>query len=346
MTVIDLRSDTVTQPPPAMRDAMARAPLGDDVYGEDPSVNDLEARAAVLLGKQAGLFVPSGVMGNLLAVLAHCRRGDEVIVGDRSHMYLNEGGGPSVLGGTTARPVATSPSGELAVEALAAAVRTDNIHHPRTGLICLENTHNFAGGMVLGPAYMADVAALAAGQGVPLHLDGARLFNAAVSLGLPVADLAAPATSVMVCFSKGLAAPVGSLLAGPAPFIAAARRWRKQLGGGMRQAGVLAAGCLYALDHMVDRLAEDHAHARALAEGLATMPGVVLAQPSVPTAIVIVDVAGVGTPVPILLGKLAGAGVLASAVGPTAIRFVTHWGVTADDVGRALAGIKRAFAPA
>jgi threonine aldolase len=334
MQAIDLRSDTLTRPTAAMREAMAHAEVGDDVYGEDPSVNALEARTAALLGKEAGLFVPTGAMGNLLAVLAHCRHGDEVIVGDRSHMLLNEGGAPSVLGGTTARTVANGPLGELLD--VAGAIRPDNIHFPRTGLICAENTHNYAGGVVLPAGHLAELAAF----GVPIHLDGARLFNAAVALGVPVASLAADVTSVMVCFSKGLGAPVGSLLAGPAPFIAEARRWRKKLGGGMRQAGILAAAALYALDHHVERLAEDHAHTRQLAEGLGTMAGVKLAQPRVDTNIVIVDVQRPAAP---LVEALACEGVKAVAVGPTAIRFVTHLDVAAADIPEALSRIRRAL---
>ncbi|MDB5096525.1 MAG: L-allo-threonine aldolase [Cyanobacteria bacterium RYN_339] len=317
-----------------MREAMAHAQVGDDVYGEDPSVNTLEARVAALLGKPAGLFVPTGVMGNLLAVLAHCRRGDEVIMGDRSHMFLNEGGAPSVLGGTAARTVPTAPTGELLD--LAGAIRGENIHFPRTGLICLENTHNYAGGLVLDAAYMAEVAAL----GLPVHLDGARLFNAAIAAGVPVSTLAKDATSVMVCFSKGLGAPVGSMVVGPAPFILEARHWRKKLGGGMRQAGVLAAAALHALDHHVDRLAEDHAHARQLAVGLAAIPGVRLAQPRVDTNIVIVDVARPAAPV---VEALALEGVQVVGVGPTLIRFVTHLGIGAQDVPEALGRVARAL---
>jgi threonine aldolase len=234
------------------------------------------------------------------------------------------------------RTVPTTPMGELPLEALREAIRAENIHFPRTGLICLENTHNYAGGTVLGATYMRSVA----GLGLPVHLDGARLFNAAVASGTTVAALAADVTSVMVCFSKGLGAPVGSLLAGPAAFVAEARRWRKKLGGGMRQAGVLAAAALYALDHHVERLAEDHASARALAEGLAALPGVALAQPAVQTNIVIVDVHRPAAPV---LEALAKEGVKAVAVGPTLIRFVTHLDVAAADVPEALARIGRAL---
>lgn len=345
MRAIDLRSDTVTLPPPGMREAMAHAEVGDDVYGEDPSINALEARGAALLGKDAGLFVPSGAMGNLLAVLAHCRRGDEIVVGDRSHIFLNEAGAPSVVGGTTMRTVPTTKSGELPCEDVAAAVRPDNIHFPRTGLVAVENTHNFTGGQVLGPQYMAELRAVADAAGVPVHLDGARLFNAAVALGVPVAALARDATSVSVCFSKGLAAPVGSLLAGPRPFIDEARRWRKKLGGGMRQAGILAAACLYALDHMVDRLAEDHFNARMLAAGLDQLPGLVPGQAEISTNIVIMGTRGLGdTPridAAAWLARLADVGVKASLVGPHAVRFVTHYGIERADVDEALARIAR-----
>jgi threonine aldolase len=334
--MIDLRSDTLTRPTAGMREAMARAEVGDDVYGEDPTVNALEARSAALLGKEAGLFVPTGAMGNLLAVLVHCRYGDEVLAGDKSHVFLNEGGAPSVLGGTTMRTVPNAPTGEIPLDALAGAIRSENIHFPRTGLICLENTHNYAGGLVLGADYMRRAAAL----GLPVHLDGARLFNAAVASSVSAASLAADASSVMVCFSKGLGAPVGSILAGSASFVAEARRWRKKLGGGMRQAGILAAAALYALDHHVDRLAEDHANARALAEGLASVPGVTLAQPAVQTNIVIVDV---GRPAGPVVEALAAEGVRVVAVGPTLIRFVTHLDVAAAEIPEALARVSRAL---
>lgn len=335
--MIDLRSDTLTRPTPAMRQAMACAEVGDDVYGEDPSVNALEARLADLLGKPAALFLPTGTMANLVAILTHVKRGDELIVGDRAHIWLNEGGAPASLAGVTMWPVATQPTGALAPAAIASAIRRDDVHFPRSGLICLENTHNFAGGQVLGPAYMADVRAVADAHGLPVHLDGARLFNAAVALSVPVASLTAGADSAMVALSKGLGCPAGSVLAGPAPFITEARRWRKRLGGGMRQAGVLAAAGLYALDHHVARLADDHENARHLAKGLAALPGVTLAQPAVPTNIVFVSLPDA----PAAVARLREAGLLAVATGPAQARFVTHMDVSRADIDSALTILAR-----
>lgn len=274
MRVIDLRSDTVTQPTPRMREAMYRAEVGDDVFGEDPTVNRLERLAAERMGKEAALFVASGTMGNLVALLAHCGRGDEVILGDRSHTFLFEQGGMAALGGITPRPVPNQPDGTLRLEDILAAIREDNVHFPRSRLVCLENTHNMCNGTPLTEAYTAQVARLAHAHGLRVHLDGARVFNAAAALGTDVRALVREVDSVMFCLSKGLCAPVGSLVCGEAGFIAEARRARKVLGGGMRQGGVLAAAGIVALEEMTDRLAEDHARARRLAEGLARIPGV------------------------------------------------------------------------
>src|SRR5262245_63796834 len=238
MRTIDLRSDTVTLPTPEMRRAIADAPLGDDVYGEDPTINRLEALAAEKVGKEAAMLVTSGTMGNLCALLAHCARGDEVIVGDQSHIYNSEAGGASVLGGIALHPIPNAPNGALPLDALAAAIRDPGDSHAAlTRLICLENTHNRCGGVVLAPEYMHAVHRFAREQGLKVHLDGARLFNAAVALGVEACEIAQHADSVMFCLSKGLAAPVGSILAGDAEFVARARRMRKLLGGGMRQAG-------------------------------------------------------------------------------------------------------------
>ena len=270
MRTIDLRSDTVTLPSPAMRRAMAEAPLGDDVYGEDPTVNRLEALAAERVGKEAALLVVSGTMGNLCALLAHCARGEEVIVGDQSHIYNYEAGGAAVLGGVAFHVVPTLPNGELPLSELAAAVRDPgDSHEAITRLICLENTHNRCGGVALAPAYMRDVQAFARARGLAVHLDGARLFNAAVAQRTDASSITQHVDSVQFCLSKGLAAPVGSIVAGDAAFVARARRIRKLVGGGMRQAGVLAAAGIVALEEMVERMAEDHANARMLAEGLA-----------------------------------------------------------------------------
>jgi threonine aldolase len=274
MKIIDLRSDTVTHPTPAMREAMYKAEVGDDVFGEDPTVNRLEEMAAERLGKEAALFVASGTMGNLVALLTHCGRGDEVIVGDRCHTYLFEQGGMAALGGITPWPVPNQPDGTLRLEDIEGAIRGDNVHFPRTRLICLENTHNMCSGLPLPLEYTAQVARLAHDYGLVVHLDGARVFNAAAALGVDVREVVEEVDSVMFCLSKGLCAPVGSLLCGSASFIAEARRARKVVGGGMRQVGVLAAAGIVALEQMADRVGEDHVRAKRLAEGLAEIPGV------------------------------------------------------------------------
>ncbi|MCC7020724.1 MAG: low-specificity L-threonine aldolase [Ardenticatenales bacterium] len=338
---VDLRSDTLTRPTPAMRAAMAAAEVGDDVFGEDPTVNRLERQAAETMGKAAGLFVPSGTMGNLAAVLAHCGRGDEAIVGDEAHTFYYEAGGMAALGGIQPRTLPNRPDGTLDITAVEAAVRAPNIHFPVTRLICLENTHNRCGGAVLDAAYMRSVRAVADAHGLPVHLDGARIFNAAVALGVPAATLAADADSVTFCLSKGLAAPVGSVLCGTAAFIDAARRARKQLGGGMRQAGVLAAAGLVALDTMVDRLADDHENARRLTEGLAGMRGVTPAPDAGRTNIVVAALDRDDIGVDGLVERMAAEGVRFFGVGGNRFRLVTHWEVSADDVERALAAFRR-----
>ncbi len=273
MNIVDLRSDTITQPTPAMREAMARAEVGDDVYGEDPTVNRLEAMAAEILGKEAGLFVASGTMGNLVALLAHCQRGDEVILGDKSHTFRYEQGGMAALGGIVPHTVPNREDGTMALEAIAAAVRPDNLHFPRSRLIALENTHNVCHGVPISAEYTRAVGDLAHAHGLKLHIDGARIFNAEAALGVPARELVAPADSVTFCLSKGLCAPVGSVLVGDADFIARARRARKLVGGGMRQAGILAAAGIVALEEMRPRLAEDHRRARRLAEGWRALDG-------------------------------------------------------------------------
>ncbi|WP_414159626.1 low-specificity L-threonine aldolase [Pseudomonas sp. BNK-45] len=265
MSVIDLRSDTVTQPTPGMLDAMARARTGDDVYGEDPTVNRLEAELAGRLGFAAALFVPSGTMSNLLALMAHCERGDEYIVGQQAHTYKYEGGGAAVLGSIQPQPLELRADGSLDLEQVAAAIKPDDFHFARTRLLALENTMQ---GKVLPLAYLAQARAFTRDRGLALHLDGARLYNAAVKLGVDARVIAEHFDSVSVCLSKGLGAPVGSVLCGCTALIGKARRLRKMLGGGMRQAGGLAAAGLYALEHQVQRLADDHAHAQLLAQGL------------------------------------------------------------------------------
>ncbi len=273
MRYIDLRSDTVTQPTDAMRQAMLHAEVGDDVYGEDPGVNALEAFGARLLGKQAALFVPSGTMSNLLAVMSHCQRGEGAILGNAAHIYRYEAQGSAVLGSVALQPLPMQRDGTLAFDDIKAALAPDDAHFVQTRLICLENTHN---GKVLPLSYLQEMGAFVAERGLKLHLDGARLFNAAVASETPVEVIAAPFDSISICLSKGLGAPVGSLLVGSHDFIARARRLRKMLGGGMRQAGILAQAGLFALEQHVTRLADDHRRAKRLAEGLAALSGIEL----------------------------------------------------------------------
>lgn len=276
MEWFDFRSDTVTEPTPEMRAAMAEAEVGDDVYGDDPTVNRLEALAAERMGKEAAVFVASGTMGNLAAVLSHCQRGDEIILGDRSHTFLDEVGAVAALGGVQPHILPNRQDGTLELDHIQSAIREDDIHHPITRLVVLENTHNSCGGAALSAEYTQQVGALASKYGLQLHLDGARIFNAAAATGLTAAELAEPADSVTFCVSKGLCAPVGSVLCGSGQFVLRARRIRKQLGGGMRQAGVLAAAGIVALERMTDRLTEDHSRARRLAEGLRQIDGLTL----------------------------------------------------------------------
>lgn len=333
MQWIDLRSDTVTHPTPAMRQAMLNAEVGDDVYGDDPTVAALETAAADRLGKEAALFVPSGTFGNQLAIYTHCRRGDEVIVGDDSHIVWHEAGAAAVVGGVQLRTV-DSRDGVLAPADIARRIRVgDDIHCPDTGLICLENAHG--NGRVVPLSVMAETAALARAHAVPVHLDGARVFNAAAYLGCDVADIAHHADSVMFCLSKGLAAPVGSMLVGTQDFIARARRARKMLGGGLRQAGVLAAPGLIALNEMTRRLGDDHAHARALAQGLARLPGVTLNPDDVHINLVWFRLDD-GVDSAALMAALAAAGVKANPPEDGLMRLATHWQIGQAEVDRVL----------
>jgi threonine aldolase len=337
---VDLRSDTMTLPTPEMREAMARAEVGDDVWGEDPTVRRLEATAAARLGKEAGLLVTSGTMGNLVSVVAHTQPGQEVVLDVDSHIYNYEVAGGTIVGNVQMRPVKTE-RGFLGPEQVQEALRPANIHVPATGLVCLENTHNRHGGTCCTPEEIAAVAAVAHAAGVPVHVDGARLFNAAVALKRDPREFAAPVDSVTFCLSKGLAAPVGSVVCGSAAFVERARRIRKMLGGGMRQAGILAAAGLIALERMVDRLAEDHANARALAEALATMPGLGVDLAGAQTNIVIVriergDRAFSAAATAELVKGCAARKVKVHAMGPTAIRCVTHKDVDAEDIRRAV----------
>ena len=330
--MIDLRSDTVTLPTAAMRQAMAEAEVGDDVFREDPTINRLEERAAELLGKEAALFTASGTMSNLLAVLTHTQRGDEILLGAEAHIFWSEVGGAATLGGVQPRTVPNRPDGTIDPGAVESAIRRPDVHHPRTGLLCLENTQNRCGGGVMTVEETARLSEIAHDHGIPVHLDGARLFNAAVALERPAKDLTASVDSVCFCLSKGLGAPVGSLLGGNREFVERARKYRKMVGGGMRQAGVIAAAGLVALDTMIDRLAEDHANARRLAHGLAAIPGLIVQPDQCPTNIVMVRL-----PSPTagqLKARLAEAGVLASQPDPDRLRFVTHHGITPTDIDR------------
>lgn len=338
MDSIDLRSDTVTWPTPAMREAMAEAPLGDDVKGEDPTVNQLEALAAQRLGKEAALFVSSGTQGNLIAVLTHCTRGDEAIMSDGAHIYLYEAGGMAALGGVFPHLVPLQRDGTLRLEDIRAAIREDDPHFARTRLVCLENTQGAVGGIPITAEYTRQVRALCDEFGLSLHIDGARIWNAAAALNCDVAELAAPADSVSFCLSKGLCAPVGSLLVGSADFITRARRVRKLLGGGMRQAGVIAAAGIIAIEEMAPRLHEDHATARRLAQGLAGIPGIELDMAQVQSNMVFFSLAA---SLPIDAIQLAAetdrlAAVKLDLLGPREIRAVTHYWISPEKVDRAV----------
>lgn len=341
MTIIDLRSDTVTQPTPQMRRAMAMASVGDDVKGEDPSVNKLEVLACKMTGKEAAVFVPSGTMGNVAAIFAHSRRGDELICGYRSHIYRDEQGAMAVLGGVQAHPVMEAADGTLPVEAIEAAIQTDDEHYPITRMIAIENTQNRCGGQPLTQEYSRAVGDFAKRHGIKFHVDGARLFNSAVALNVSAEALAAPADSLTFCLSKGLCAPVGSLLCGDSDFIRRARRARKVLGGGMRQAGILAAAGIVALTSMVERLADDHANAKRLALGLAGSEGVVLDPDTVRTNMVYFDLdEAVQFYADEIAALLAERGVLLNPVGPRSFRAVTHYWVSAEMVDQAVTALQ------
>ena len=342
--LVDLRSDTVTQPTPAMREAMMAAPLGDDVFGDDPTVNALQDRIAAMTGKAAALFMPSGTQSNLCGILAHCERGDEYIVGQNAHTYRYEGGGAAVFGSVQPQPLTQDAQGRMALADIAAAIKPDDPHFARTHLLCLENTWN---GQVMPDEYLLEATQLARAHGLATHLDGARVFNAAVASALAgqsaearVRQIADHFDSLSVCFSKGLGAPVGSALCGSQELIDRARRIRKMAGGGLRQAGLLAACALHGLNHHVDRLADDHANARRLAEGLQGVEGLTVR--SADTNIVFVDVAdGRG---PALLDSLKANGVLTT--GLIGLRFVTHLDVDVAGIDHAIAMVRRFFAEA
>jgi threonine aldolase len=339
MNLIDLRSDTVTQPTQQMRDAMYRAEVGDDVYGEDPTIIELEALGARMTGKEAGLFVASGTMGNQVAVMTHTNRGDEVICEAEAHIYFSEVAGLAVLSGVQARPL-PSVKGILSAETIEAAIRQPDIHQPKSTLICLEDTHNRAGGTCYPLETLAAIRKVADRHKLPIHIDGARLFNAAVAQGVGVDKIAQYADSIQFCLSKGLCAPVGTLIVGKAEFIAHARRYRKMLGGGLRQAGILAAAGIIGLRYMVDRLSEDHANARHLAEELVTA-GFAIDLSTVQTNIVIVDVSRMGVKAADFAVKLKKVGILASVFGEYRIRMVTHDGITAVEVNQVIDTLNR-----
>ena len=344
MKLVDLRSDTVTQPTPAMRAAMLEAPLGDDVFGDDPTVNALQSRIAELLGKEAALFVPTGTQSNLVAIMGHCQRGDEYIVGQMAHTYRWEGGGAAVLGSVQPQPLEQQRDGTLALTDIEAAIKPDDSHFARSRLLTLENT---IGGKVIPMAYIVEATALVRQRGLATHLDGARLFNAAVAGAAARGDdpraeareIATHFDSVSVCFSKGLGAPAGSALVGSHEFIRGAHRWRKMLGGGMRQSGMLAAAALHALDHHVDRLADDHALAMRLAGGLACLPGMSVEPPQ--TNIVFTELQGPRAAGLIEHLKSRGVLVTGSFYGQSSrLRFVTHLDVDAAGVDRAIAAVR------
>lgn len=349
MDTIDLRSDTVTWPTPAMREAMANAHVGDDVYGEDPTINQLQAEAAAMLGKEAGLFVASGSMGNLISVMTHCRHGEEMILGKQAHIFKYEAGSASAVGGIHPNTIEVEPDGTLPLDAIRAAVRpAGDYHFPRTRLICLENTQGTVGGIPISAEYTAQVGAIAREHDLKLHIDGARIFNAATALGVPAAELAAHADSLTFCLSKGLCAPVGSVIVGSQAFIDRARGVRKLLGGGMRQAGVLAAAGLISLREMTQRLAEDHANACRLAEGMASIPHIELDPARVRTNMIFFTLAE-SSPLPpdVLARRLKEEyNIVISAYGRgrTSIRLVTHYWITRAHVDTMLGALRTLLA--
>jgi threonine aldolase len=341
---IDLRSDTVTLPTQTMREAIYNAELGDDVFGEDPTTNRLEKMAAERMGKEAAMMVASGTMGNLVCVLTHCKRGEEVVLGDQSHTFLYEAGGISAVGGIHPHTVANQPDGTMLLDGIEAAIRDSNEHFPRSRLICLENTHNRCNGSALTPQYTESVAKLAGKRGLCVHLDGARIFNAAVALRVDVTKLTRHADSVSFCLSKGLSSPVGSIVCGSGQFIAEARRNRKLLGGGMRQSGIIAAAGITALEQMVDRLAEDHENARRLAEGITRIPGLSIELNRIQTNIVYFNMADEQFDAGILVTELAVRGVKMLQVAPKRFRAVTHYGINAEDINLALTAMSEVMA--
>jgi threonine aldolase len=340
LKVVELRSDTFTLPSTAMRDAVARAEVGDDVFGEDPSVNRLQEMAAERMGKEAALYVPSGTMANLVCLLSHCQRGDEVYLGNLSHIYIYEAGSSAAVGGLHPYTLPNNEDGTVNLEDIEAAVRPDDSHFPRSRLLCLENTHNRCWGSPLSLEYMESIWELARRIGLKVHLDGARIFNAALAEGVEPKELVRGCDSVSFCLSKGLGAPVGSLVCGSNDFIQVAHRMRKQLGGGMRQAGIIAAGGIYALENMVERLAEDHAMARRLAEGIDGIEGLEIQVERVRTNIVLLRVVSERLTAHQLVERAAAEGVRFLPVKGQFLRMVTHYGLTMEDIDRALRALQ------
>ena len=344
MEKIDFRSDTVTQPTPAMREAMASAPVGDDVFCEDPTINRLQQLAAKKTGKEAALFIPSGTMGNLIAVLTHCQRGEEAMMGTLGHTFLHEAGGISALGGVFAHTLPNQADGTLSLNDIAEGIRSSDIHEPPTRLLILENTQNRCGGIPLTREYTDQTANLVHEHGMKLHIDGARLFNAAVAMKVPAKDLVSSADSVTFCLSKGLCAPVGSVLCGSDEFIYRARRLRKMLGGGMRQAGIIAAAGIVALETMVDRLSEDHTRARRLADGLAAIPGITFPQGMPQTNMVFPGLASnVKQTTYEITKELAAEGILVDPVTDRLFRLVTHYWISDEAVEKTITAFKKAI---
>jgi len=339
--VIDFRSDTVTHPTPAMRKAMANAPVGDDVYGEDPTINILEQKSADLMGKESGLFTASGTMANLVAVLTHCGRGDEVVMGNNGHTFLHEVGGISALGGVFPQLIPNQSDGTLALNDIRNAIREEDIHHPETKLFILENTQNYCGGLPLSREYTNEVADILNPKSIRLHIDGARIFNASVALEIEPSVLVEKADSVMFCLSKGLCAPVGSILCGSNEFIKKARKIRKQLGGGMRQAGILGAAGIVALDEMIERLEEDHLCAKNLAESMKGLPGVIFDKGFPQSNMVFIKLSKDANISPENLVKgMAEVNILIGMSGPRSFRFVTHYWINDQDVDKFLVRLK------
>lgn len=344
-TFVDLRSDTVTQPTPAMRDAMFKAQVGDDVYGEDPTVIELEALASRITGKESALFVASGTMGNVAATMVHTRRGDELVCGIKSHIYRNEQGAMASICGVQARTIDEETNGTLDINKIESVIQGSDYHHAITRVVAIENTHNMCGGIPLSMDYVSSLGYIVQKHGLKLHIDGARIFNASVALNVPVIDILSPADSVSICLSKGLGSPVGSVLCGNSQFIDMARRARKVLGGGLRQSGILAAAGIISLTEMIDRLSIDHQNARLLSDGFSRIPGIYLHHKSPATNMVYV---GLKSNVPFtgveLRDKLKAEGILTDLVSEDSFRFVTHYGIDKDMVEKTIQVFSNALA--